>query len=309
MKKTSLSQHDAVFKKFLGDIAVARDFLEVHLPAHLRERCDFSTLVMESGSFIEDDLRTQCSDMLYSVQTNAGKGYIYTVVEHQSRPEKLMAFRLLRYSVAAMQRHIEQGNDSLPVVIPILFYHGTTSPYPYTTQWFDCFGDPELAESVYRQAFPLVDITTIPDEEILTHRRVALLQLVQKHIRTRDMLELAVELANLIEKWQYSKEQCKSLLYYIAQAGNTIDGEGFIRTLAEKAPTYREDFMTIAEQLEAKGRTEGIQLGKQEGYQLGRQDGVKEANRQLAKQLLSDGVARENIKRYTSLSDNELDKL
>ncbi|WP_238149517.1 Rpn family recombination-promoting nuclease/putative transposase [Arsenophonus endosymbiont of Aleurodicus floccissimus] len=120
--------------------------------------------------------------------------------------------------------------------------HGTTSPYPYTTQWFDCFADPELAESVYRQAFPLVDITTIPDEKILTHRRVALLQLVQKHIRTRDMLELAVELANLIEKWQYSKEQCKSLLYYIAKAGNTIDGEGFIRTLAEKAPTYREGF-------------------------------------------------------------------
>ncbi|HGJ5857456.1 Rpn family recombination-promoting nuclease/putative transposase [Arsenophonus nasoniae] len=297
MKKSSLSQHDAVFKKFLGDIAVARDFLEVHLPPHLRERCDFSTLAMESGSFIEDDLRTQCSDMLYSVQTNAGKGYIYTVVEHQSRPEKLMAFRLLRYSVAAMQRHLEQGNDSLPVVIPLLFYHGTTSPYPYTTQWFDCFADPELAESVYRQAFPLVDITTIPDEEILTHRRVALLQLVQKHIRTRDMLELAVELATLIEKWQYSKEQCKSLLYYIAKAGNTIDGEGFIRTLAEKAPTYREDFMTIAEQLEAKG--------EKRGYQLGRQD----ANKELAKQLLADGVERANIKRYTGLSDNELDKL
>ncbi|HGJ5882402.1 Rpn family recombination-promoting nuclease/putative transposase, partial [Arsenophonus sp.] len=211
----------------------------------------------------------------------------------------------------------------------LLFYHGTTSPYPYTTQWFDCFADPELAESVYRQAFPLVDITTIPDEEILTHRRVALLQLVQKHIRTRDMLELAVELATLIEKWQYSKEQCKSLLYYIAQAGNTIDGEGFIRTLAEKAPTYREDFMTIAEQLEAKGEArgiqQGIQQGKQEGYQLGRQDGVneglqqgieqglekgrQEATRQLAKQLFANGVDRQIIKTSTGLTDDELNKL
>ncbi|BAE74010.1 hypothetical protein SGGMMB4_01700 [Sodalis glossinidius str. 'morsitans'] len=301
MTKPSLSQHDSLFKKFLGDIAIARDFLEVHLPSHLRERCDFSTLAMESGSFIEDDLRTQCSDMLYSVQTNSGKGYIYTVVEHQSRPEKLMAFRLLRYSVAAMQRHIEQGNDTLPVVIPVLFYHGATSPYPYSTHFLDCFADPELAATVYQQAFPLVDITTIPDEEILTHRRVALLQLVQKHIRTRDMLELAVELATLIEKWQYSKEQCKSLLYYIAQAGNTIDGEGFIRTLAEKAPTYREDFMTIAEQLEAKGR----EKGKHEGYQLGRQDAI----RQLAKQLFANGVDRQIIKTSTGLTDDELDKL
>ncbi|WP_164703688.1 hypothetical protein [Candidatus Williamhamiltonella defendens] len=37
---------------------------------------------------------------------------------------------------------------------------------------------------------------------------------------------------------------------------------------------------------------------KLEATQLGRQDGVKEANLQRAKQLLSDGVARENIKRY-----------
>ncbi|PAV08366.1 ISNCY family transposase [Arsenophonus sp. ENCA] len=326
MKKTSLSQHDALFKKFLGDIAVARDFLEVHLPPHLRERCDFSTLAMESGSFIEDDLRTQCLDMLYSMKTITGhEGYVYCVVEHQSRPEKLMAFRLLRYSVAAMQRHLEQDNNTLPVVIPILFYQGATSPYPYSTNFLDCFADPELAATVYQQAFPLVDITTIPDEEILTHRRVALLQLVQKHIRTRDMLELAVELATLIEKWQYSKEQCRSLLYYIAQAGNTIDGEGFIRILVEKAPTYREDFMTIAEQLKEKGKQEGYQLGQQDGeqkgYQLGRQDGVneglqqglekgrQETTRQLARQLFANGVDRQIIKTSTGLTDDELDKL
>ncbi|HGJ5884619.1 MAG TPA: ISNCY family transposase, partial [Arsenophonus sp.] len=76
---------------------------------------------------------------------------------------------------------------------------------------------------------------------------------------------------------------------------------GFIRTLAEKAPTYREDFMTIAEQLEAKGEARG----EARGYQLGRQD----ANKELAKQLLADGVERKNIKRYTGLSDGELDKL
>jgi predicted transposase YdaD len=27
------SHHDALFKKFLGDINVARDFLDIHLPA------------------------------------------------------------------------------------------------------------------------------------------------------------------------------------------------------------------------------------------------------------------------------------
>lgn len=77
---------------------------------------------MASSSFIEDYLKGQCSDMLYSMKTTTGHyDYIYCLIEHQSRPEKLLPFRLLRYAVAAMQRHMKQGNDQLPVVILLLF--------------------------------------------------------------------------------------------------------------------------------------------------------------------------------------------
>lgn len=44
----------------------------------------------------------------------------------------------------------------------------------------------------------MVDITTIPNGEIMTHRHVALLEIVQNHIRTRDMLELGKELGYLL---------------------------------------------------------------------------------------------------------------
>ncbi|MGL9724584.1 Rpn family recombination-promoting nuclease/putative transposase [Sodalis sp. (in: enterobacteria)] len=311
MTKSALSQHDALFKKFLGDIAVARDFLEIHLPPHLRERCNFSTLAMESGSFIEDDLKSQCSDMLYSMKTTTGHdGYVYCLIEHQSRPEKLMAFRLMRYAVAAMQRHLEQGNDSLPVVIPLLFYHGTTSPYPYSTQWLDCFTDPELAESVYKQAFPLVDITAMPDDEILSHRRVALLELVQKHIRTRDMLELAADIARLLNLWAIPKEQFRSLMYYIVGRGETSDTRQFLHTIAAQTQDYQEDVMTIAEQLRQEGEQRGILKGRQEGIQLGeqkgRQEGRQESARNIARQMLARGMERDVVKVCTGLSDHDL---
>ncbi|WP_051419574.1 Rpn family recombination-promoting nuclease/putative transposase [Candidatus Sodalis pierantonius] len=96
--------------------------------------------------------------------------------------------------LAGMQRHLEQGNGTLPVVIPLLFYLGTRSPYPYRNKWFDCFADPELAESVYSQAFPLVDITAMLDDEMLQHRRVALLKL-------RNMSELTGDIAHLLNLW------------------------------------------------------------------------------------------------------------
>ncbi|CAK8742636.1 hypothetical protein SODG_005890 [Sodalis praecaptivus] len=64
------------------------------------------------------------SDILYSVNANGVDGYVYCLIEHQSTPDKLMAWRLMRYCMAAMQRHLEAGHDKLPLVFPVLFYCG-----------------------------------------------------------------------------------------------------------------------------------------------------------------------------------------
>src|SRR5476649_1086997 len=283
--------HDALFKKFLGDINIARDFLDIHLPASLRERCDFSTLAIEYASFIEHDLRCLYSDMLYSLKTTTGPGLIYCLIEHQSRPEKMMALRMHRYSLAALQQHMDQNKGPLPLVIPILFYHGRTSPYPHSTCWFDCFTDPALAKAVFTRPFPLVDITAMPDDEILNHRRVALLELVQKHIRTRDMLELAGKIKQLLNQWALPSEQFRCLMYYIAECGNTSDTERLMQDLAGETIDYQEEFMTIAEYLRAKG----LQEGRQEGNQG---KGVE-----IACRLIADGIARTMVKHYTGLTD------
>lgn len=139
MKNSTPTPHDSTFRQFLTQPDIARDFMELHLPAALRAVCDLSTLKLESGSFVEDDLRQFFSDVLYSLKTTVGAGYIHVLIEHQSTPDKHMAFRLIRYAVAAMQRHLEAGHKKLPLVIPVLFYMGRRSPYPYSTRWLDEF--------------------------------------------------------------------------------------------------------------------------------------------------------------------------
>jgi predicted transposase/invertase (TIGR01784 family) len=93
----------------------------------------------ESASFIEEDLRACYSDVLWSLKTTAGEGYIYVVIEHQSSPDAHMAFSLMRYAIAAMQRHLDAGHKRLPLVVPMLFYHGIATPYPYSLCWLDGF--------------------------------------------------------------------------------------------------------------------------------------------------------------------------
>ena len=101
MERFSRTPHDAIFRQMLTQKEVARDFLQLYLPAPFLSICDLNTLQLASGSFIEEDLRSSDSDILYSLQTGHGAGYIYALIEHQSSPDKLMAFRLMRYMLQA----------------------------------------------------------------------------------------------------------------------------------------------------------------------------------------------------------------
>ncbi len=246
MSQPSLSQHDALFKTFLGDIDIARDVFQIHLPANLKQKCDFSTL------------------------------------------------SLMRYSIAAMHQHLGQVHSLLPVVIPLLFYHGSTSPYPYSNCWLNGFSDPSLAALVYASDFPLIDITVIPDQEILTHRHVALLELVQKHIRTRDIAEIGHALGDLMRHQALKPEIFRTLMYSIFERGFVSNHGQFLQAITERTNVNQEDMMAIGPTLRECGRQEGLKEGRQE------------STRFIAWQLMVNGVECEVIKRSTGLTEKEL---
>ncbi len=284
--KTTSTPHDALFKQFMTRQETARDFLDIHLPPALRKICDLRTLRLEPGSFIENSLRAYYSDVLYSLKTQRQDGYIYALIEHQSSPDKHMAFRLMRYAIAAMQRHLDNGNDKLPLVIPILFYHGMVTPYPYPMSWLQGFSEPTLAGELYGGNFPLIDVTVIPDDEIMTHKGIALLELLQKHIRQRDLSELSGKLVRLLSNSYTTKDQLISVIHYILQNGETTEPQRFILDLAHRLPQHEEELMTIAQKL--------------------KQEGEKNATLKIARTMLANGLDRVTVMKMTGLSDKEV---
>ncbi|KOC92026.1 Rpn family recombination-promoting nuclease/putative transposase [Winslowiella iniecta] len=294
---TTSTPHDALFKQFLTYPEAARDFLQIHMPPALLKYCDLDSLHLESCSFVEEDLRAFYSDVLYSLKTVSGEGYIHCLIEHQSSPDKNMTFRLMRYAIAAMQRHLNAGHDCLPVVIPILFYHGTTSPYPHPMNWLRAFSDPDLAARVYGGDFPLVDVTVIPDSEILTHRRIALLEFLQKNIRQRDLMLFLEPLAMLIDSEYTTDMLVAAVMNYLLQVGETADPESFMRALARSTHHHEGLIMTLAEQLEQKGLQKGLRKGRQEG--------IKE----VAAKMLAEGLELVSVSKITGLTEEELNQL
>lgn len=314
-KNGTPTPHDATFRQFLSQPTIARDFMALHLPAEFLALCDLDTLKLESGAFVEEDLRQYFSDILYSLKTTSrDDGYIHVLIEHQSSPDRHMAFRLMRYAIAAMQRHLDAGHKKLPLVIPILFYSGKRSPYPYSTRWLDEFSIPAFASRLYSNAFPLVDVTVIPDEDIVGHRSMAALTLLQKHIHQRDLAELIDKLAPVILAGYLSSSQVISLVNYLLQAGETADADLFVRTLAQRVPQHEDALMTIAQQLEQKGiekgmekgLEEGLQLGEQRGLVKGRSEGERSAALKIARTMLQNGLPPSLVAEMTGLSDDDL---
>lgn len=225
-----------------------------------------------------------------------------------------MAFRLMRYAIAVMQRHLDAGHKKLPLVIPLLFYHGAASPYPYSLCWLDEFDDPESARQLYSTAFPLIDITVMPDVEIMQHRRMALLELIQKHIRKRDLMGLVEKLAILLVKGHANDNQLKALFNYLMQAGDTVHFGEFIHEIAERLPQHKDKLMTIAERLRQEGHLNGLQEGHkkglqeglQEGLQTGLQQGKREEALRIASTMQADGIDPQTIFRITGLTAEDL---
>lgn len=219
-----------------------------------------------------------------------------------------MGFRLMHYAMSAISHHLKKSpaDKTLPLVVPFLFYQGSVCPYPYSMNWLDGFADPALAQQLYTRSFSLVDLSVLSDEEILTHKGVALLELVQKHIRTRDgLMSVLPIIAQIINSQHNTVDQVRSVMEYIAYQGYILDESRFFSQLIALSPEYKTMLTTIAEQLEQKG----IEKGIEKGIKKGREEGIGLGVEKVARSLLQQGVDLNIIMQCTGLTREKIESL
>ncbi len=139
-----------------------------------------------------------------------------------------------------------------------------------------------------------MDITIVPDDEIMQHRRIALLELIQKHIRDRDLIGMVDRITTLLVRGFTNDSQLQTLFNYLLQCGDTSRFTRFIEEIAERSPLQKERLMTIAERL------------RQEGHQIGWQEGMHEQAIKIALRMLEQGFEREIVLATTQLTDADI---
>lgn len=262
--------HDHFFKRFMSDADVAKDFFSSHLPANIQSQVLLDTLTIEPTSFVTPELKNRISDMIYRVKlTNQEDAYLVLLVEHQSKPDPLMPFRLHYYAMQVIDKHIRQhkGNHALPLppVWPMVFYNGHHA-YDAECSLLPLFGEyAPFMQNAILEPFTLIDVSKEADINIRGQKWASILAWCMRYSRQRDFLPYVKEFGQMLRDLAVhaGDARLRDVLYYIASTLDTVAGsDEVIGALLEVAPPELEgDIMTIGEQFYTKGEVHGVAKG------------------------------------------------
>ena len=295
--------HDVFFKKGMGDVGVATHLLQGHLPQDIQSLLDWGTMQYVNKSMVKDRLSQLHADIVWrcSAQDDSDM-HTYTLVEHQSTPDRLLPFRVTQYDVALIEQHLEQQYKDLPIINNLCLYAGKKTPYPYSIDLYDCFKDPALARKYMGKPFRLilVDLNNFSEAELAKHGTADMLQILLKRGIERDFLPWIKSNPDMILRL-FERSYGISGIYYMLGVEEKSNPEELVEAISLIIPEKEEEIMTAAQKLWNRGMQEGEQKGKVSGRQESKLD--------IAKKMLGEKLPKVQISRLTGLNLGQIDKI
>ena len=272
--------YDAYFKFNLEKREIAEAYIRKVLPQELLNLADFSQMKLEPSEHVDPELRKLITDVLWSLPRKGEKSYFYILAEHESglKDHELLPFRFHKYAIRIMVRHLAQGNKKLPIVIPILLYHGTTKGYPHSLSLYDCFEMKTLAQKYAFRDLTLIDLTIMSDKDIADQGFRFFFELVLKYARDEHLaMKLVESLVEYPHLTHYFVAQDFKKAFVNLLMSLDLDSEHAVsETLQKLDDLTGVNIMTLREQWESKAQQQGMQPGMQQGMQQGALEKAKE---------------------------------
>lgn len=271
--------HDALFKWAFGHVEDARTLLRSQVPRDLRDRIDWDSLRVVSGSFVDPALQDRHTDLLFCAQLEGVEVLLYLLVEHQSRPDRWMPLRLVEYQLAVWRRwrRDHPRSHQLPIIIPIVVHHGERRWSAPTTLQALFEVPPDLIDGlrphVLRQQLLLDDLASVTDEDLDRRALSAFADLSLRALaRMRHMnpSEVARELERWVRLGAHLAEapsglpKLGALLHYVAEVSEVEEEDLLDFARALEPPMEDDTVTTLAQRWMAQGREEGREEGRAE---------------------------------------------
>ncbi len=204
--------------------------------------------------------------------------------------------------------------DELPMIIPLVIYHGKDSWNIKTTLGEMIPGYKELPKDIQGfipdYKYLIYDISRYTDEEIKGGAQLRILLTIFRDVFTKDSKGLqesiyraAIYLRELEDK-QTGIEYFETLMRYIFNAGKNLtksDVNEIIEKIEDAYPEGSEVVMTLAEMF----KEEGIMKGMERGIEVG----AKQGKLEVAKRLINMELPIEQIVDATGLPKKEIERI
>ncbi len=256
--------HDKFFKQTMTDKKTAISLLKNYLPTKILNLIDFKNIELEKDSMIEEELKDVFSDIIYKVRLNGKEAYLYFLFEHKSYPSKKIALQLLKYMRNIWDLKMKQGKKKLPLIIPLVIYHGKQK-WNIGLKLSNILDDipDEIKEFIPDFKYLSYDFSPYSNQEIKGEIELQLILQILRYIFVDDIL-FEKEIKNLIKlleelnNKETATEYFELLMRYIMNAREGIDAKELSKIVGEVSSERGEAVMTIAEKLKMEGKKEII---------------------------------------------------
>ena len=279
-------KHDKIFKEILDNKKEGVKLLNKYFDLKIEEK----DIEKYTRKFVLPELENRESDVIYKLKNEQ----IFFLIEHQTKVDYSMPFRMLEYIVEIMRSAVsrekmQNKSEKLPIVVPIVIYTGKENwKVPRLLQERQAYYSKTNLEFKYN----LVDGSKISKEELMKENSIlSKAILLEKLDNPEEILEILKEITtknldsdekyfiNLILKYllpeKLSKDEAKEILENLK---GKDDDTMFIDILRK----YFDD-------KEKKAVNEGI--------------------RNVVKEMLKNNADEEFIKKVTKISNQELKEI
>lgn len=284
-------QHDKIFRTVLDRKSDAIVLINKALNTQL----EVQDIEKYNSSFINKVFQNREADIVYKIKDRS----IFILIEHQTKVDYLMPYRILEYEVAIMQSAIDldkikNKESKIPLVISIVLYTGNKkwNAKKYLEE------NQEKIEGIENGLgnYNLIDINELTEKELLEDNSfISKMMLIEKSKNTENIVEILEKIVKITK--EEDKDTLRRIISIILEEKIGITKA---KELIEKMEGDEGNMLAVVDMIRRENQMY-IEIGKKEGE-------LKEKIK-IVTNMLKEKFNIETIQKITGINKEEIEKI
>ena len=286
-------QHDKIFRTVLDRKSDALALINKALNTQL----EVQDIEKYNSSFINKVFQNREADIVYKIKDRS----IFILIEHQTKVDYLMPYRILEYEVAIMQSAIDldkikNKESKIPLVISIVLYTGNKKWN--AKKYFE--ENQEKIEEIENGLgnYNLIDINELTEKELLEDNSfISKMMLIEKSKNTENIVEILEKIVKITK--EEDKDTLRRIISIILEEKIGITKA---KELIEKMEGDEGNMLAVVDMIRRENQMY-IEIGKKEG----KIEGKLEEKIKIVTNMLKEKFNVEMIQKITGVDKEEIE--